>query len=266
MLRKIVIYALLSINLIYARIPAGLYNNGQSDNTLIKKHIPFGIDMSKAKLQCDQTLVNIAYVSCFNYKTNTPLWSSYTITAKDVAGHSKRYRNFLYDKRVPKRHRVKPSDYTKSGYDRGHLCPNAVADGQNLKKQAQTFLMTNIAPQHPKLNREGWNYLEKAVRKWIKKRGKLNVITGVWFDDNQKQIGRRKQPKISIPAYWYKIIYDPNKNESIAFWMPNSPVGRREWIRYKTTIDEIEKKTGIDFYARLQRIKQIKMERTNGKF
>ncbi|RUM43627.1 MAG: hypothetical protein DSY46_07865 [Hydrogenimonas sp.] len=266
MLRNIATAITLSATLLYAKVPAGLYNNGESDKVLLQKHLPYGIDMSHAPLKCDQTLVNIAYISCFNYTTNTPLWSSYTITAKEVAGRSKRYRTFLYDKRLPKRHRVKTSDYTGSGYDRGHLCPNAVADGQNLKKQAQTFLMTNIAPQHPKLNREGWNYLEQAVRKWVKKRGKLNIITGVWFDNHPKYIGKRKQPKIAVPAYWYKIVYDPQRNESIAFWMPNQPVARNQWIRYKTTIDAIEEKTGIDFYPRLPKAKQTIMEKKSAKF
>ena len=270
-MKQIIILIILTTTLsLFARsnIPRGLYNNGVSDRVLIKKHIPYGIDMSKAKYQCDQTLANIAYVSCFNHKTNTPLWSSYTITAKEVAGHSKRYRYFLYDKRVPKRHRVKPTDYKGSHYDRGHLCPNAIADGNNLKKQAQTFLMTNIAAQVGRgFNRDSWRYLEKQVRKWVKKRGKLNIVTGVWFDDNPKQIGKRKQPKIAVPDYWYKIIYDPKRNESIAFWMPNKRYSSKNaWKRYKTTIDEIEKKTGIDFYSDLQNSKQRVMEKKVAKF
>jgi len=236
---------------LFAKPPHGLYNNRATNAELLKKHIPYGIDMSGARLQCDQLLVNRAYVSCFNYRTNTPLWSSYTVTDKEAAGRSERYRSFLYDKRVPKRHRIKSSDYSKSGYDRGHLFPNALADGGSIVRQAQAFLMTNIAPQHPKLNRVGWKYLENAVRKWLKRHKKLNIVTGVWFDADSKRIGKRKRHKVEVPLYWYKIILDPEQMKAMAFWMPNGPVGKREWFRYRTTIDEIEEKTGIDFYPNL---------------
>jgi len=243
-----------------------LYNNGVSDRTLIKKHIPYGIDMSHAKLQCNQILANIGYVSCFNYKTNTPLWSSYTITSNEVSERSKRYGRFLYDKRVPKRHRVKTSDYTHSHYDRGHLLPNAAIDGDNLKRQKQAFLLTNIAPQVGRgFNRDSWRYLESQVRKWARRRKTLNVVTGVWFDNNPKKIGRTH--KVSVPTYWYKIIYDPIKNKSIAFWMPNKYyTSKNAWKRYQTTIDDIEKRTGIDFYNNLQKTKQIIMEKRSSDF
>jgi len=236
---------------LFAKPPHGLYDNRASDTELIRKHIPYSIDMSNAMLKCDQMLANRAYVSCYSYKTNTPLWSSYTITNEEAAGRSERYRSFLYDRRVPKRHRIKSSDYTGSGYDRGHLFPNALADGGSIVRQAQSFLMTNIAPQDPKLNRVGWKYLESAVRKWLKRHGKPNIVTGVWFDDHPEKIGKRKRQKVSVPAYWYKIVFDPKQMRAMAFWMPNAPVGKREWFKYRTTIDEIEAKTGIDFFPEL---------------
>jgi len=265
---KIILLTLAIFVSLFARnsIPYGFYDNGVSNKTLIDKHIPYGIDMSNAEFQCDQTLANIAYVSCYNYNTNTPLWSSYTITSSEVSGYSKRYGRFLYDKRVPKRNRVKTSDYTHSHFDRGHLCPNAIADGGYLKRQAQTFILTNIAPQVGiGFNRDSWRFLEAQVRQWAKRRGKLNVITGVWFKNNSKKIGRRK--KITVPTYWYKIVYDARENESIAFWMENKYYGSRNaWKRYITTVDEIEKKTGIDFYSELQNFKQKTMEKRVGRF
>ena len=236
---------------LFAKAPHGLYNNRASDTELIHRHIPYGIDMSQAALKCDQTLVNRAYVSCYNYQTNTPLWSSYTVTNKEASGRGERYRSFLYDKRVPKRHRIKSSDYSGSDYDRGHLFPNALADGGSIVRQAQAFLMTNIAPQDPELNRVGWKYLESAVRKWLKRHKRLNIVTGAWFNADSKRIGKRKRHKVAVPLYWYKIILDPEQMKAMAFWMLNSPVGKREWFRYRTTIDEIEKKTGIDFYPDL---------------
>lgn len=270
-MKKILIVLLLaSLPLLarnYQHIPKGIYsNNGISDQVLIEEHIPYGIDMSHSKLKCNQTLTNLAYVSCFNYKTNTPLWSSYTVTAKEVMQRSKRFGRFLYDKRVPKRNRVKPSDYRGSHYDRGHLCPNAIVDGKDLKRQAQAFFMTNIAPQVGRgFNRDTWRYLEQKVRAWARNRGTLNIVTGVWFDSDFKRIGKRKHPKIAVPKYWYKIIYDTKRNQSIAFWMENRYYpSKNAYKRYKTTIDNIESRTGIDFYSKLQRTKQDMMEKKTG--
>ena len=231
-------------------VPRGLYNNLDPAADLLKKHLPYSIDMSHSPLKCDRILVNRAYLSCYNYQTNTSLWSSYTITQEEASQQGKRFSRFLYDNRLPKRHRIKPTDYAGSRLDRGHLMPNALVDGSDPVRQGQTFLMSNIAPQNPKLNREGWAALERAVRKWLQRHKKLNVITGVWFDSSSPPlyIGRRKQQKIAVPTWWYKIILDPAEGKSMAFWMPNKPISKRDWFRYRTSIEAIEHKTGILFY------------------
>jgi len=131
------------------------------------------------------------------------------------------------------------------------LTPNADVDGGDIVRQAQSFLMSNVAPQDQKLNREGWAALERAVRKMLRSHHRLNVITGVWFDAHPRYIGKRRQQKVAVPSHWYKIILDPDNMKAMSFWLPNKPIGKRQWYRYRTSIDTIEGMTGIDFFSQL---------------
>src|SRR5450759_1124712 len=83
----------------------------------------------------------------------------------------------------------KSSDYTKSGYDRGHLCP-AADMGFNPVAMEESFFMSNISPQVPDFNRGLWKELEMTVRKWAIKEHKLYVVTGPVFKDSKGSIGK----------------------------------------------------------------------------
>lgn len=245
---------------------AGLYNNdGASDETLARRHLGYDINMEKATLKCSMITINLAYVACYNFKTNTPLWSSYSLNADDANKQMKRYEEFIADERIPARNRINPNDFSHSGYDRGHLCPNASADW-NPKAQMQTFLLSNIAPQDRTLNREAWGQIEAKEREWTNFFGDVQVITGVWFDFSKptyQTIGGNIRP-IAVPDFWYKIVYNPSTNQAIAFWVPNEAVGKYQWSRYATTVGDIEEKTGISFFANLSGFKQGQLKRSIG--
>ena len=55
-------------------------------------------------------------------------------------------------------------EYTKSGYDRGHMAPNlAIASRFGKAAQLETFLTSNICPQRSGLNRGPWYELEYRI-------------------------------------------------------------------------------------------------------
>lgn len=72
--------------------------------------------------------------------------------------------NFRADIRIPRRFRAALDAYKKSGYDRGHLVGSANQNEAEIQN-SETFLLSNMSPQAPKLNRGMWNKLETAVRK-----------------------------------------------------------------------------------------------------
>ena len=82
---------------------------------------------------------------------------------------------------------AKPSDYVKSGYDRGHLCP-AGDMTQSVEAMSETFYMSNMSPQVPGFNRGIWKSLEEQVRKWGKEE-QIHVVTGPVFENEKENRG-----------------------------------------------------------------------------
>lgn len=106
--------------------------------------------------------------------------------------------------------------------------------------------MSNMSPQAPSLNRGKWKSLEEQVRKWAKTKGEIYVVTGPVFKDNLGTIGEG----VTIPGYYYKVIYDPKAERMFAAVMPNRKIA--EDISYfAVSVDSVEALTGLDFFADL---------------
>ncbi|MCW5518708.1 DNA/RNA non-specific endonuclease [Aureitalea sp. L0-47] len=135
-------------------------------------------------------------------------------------------------------------NYKNSGYDRGHLCP---AGDRRFDFEAyhETFLTSNISPQNHEFNAGIWNRLEQKVRYWAGRREALFVITGGVLENGLEAIG---DEDVSVPKEFYKIIVDRNGDElkAIAFLIPNEGTSD-SFYDYVVSIDEIERKTRIDF-------------------
>jgi endonuclease G len=173
-------------------------------------------------------------------------------------GKEGRSNEFLPDPLVESGSAV-TQDYSRSGYDRGHLCP-AGDFRHDRALEDETFYMSNMSPQMPDFNRGIWSDLENKVRSWVKKRGELIIITGPILKKGLPTIGRMN--KIAVPEKFYKIIYDPATEEAIAFIFPNE--GSVELVKsFTISIDELETMTGIDFFAKLPDSLEQKIEVNN---
>ena len=153
---------------------------------------------------------------------------------------------------------VRPTDYRKTGYDRGHLAPS----GDRTRKQSDnsaTFLMSNMMPQSPANNREVWRELEEYSRELVSKGKELYIVAG--GEGKEKAIANGQ---VTVPKYTWKVILvldNGNVEETIAVRMPNSQkVARTDWKDYIVSVDEIEKKTGLDFFAAVPKSIQTKIE------
>ncbi|MEZ4919496.1 MAG: DNA/RNA non-specific endonuclease [Saprospiraceae bacterium] len=137
-----------------------------------------------------------------------------------------------------------PRDYSHSGYDRGHLC--AAADlAFSEEGIASTFQMSNISPQLKEFNGGIWSKLEEQVRYWAKKKGRLYVLTGpVLTEPIIEKIGHNG---VSVPSAFYKIAYDPDNGHGIGFVLPHE-VSDAHFMDYACSIDEVEERTGLDFF------------------
>jgi len=85
--------------------------------------------------------------------------------------------NFRPDDALPaEAYKVRPNDYTGSGYDRGHIAPSADRTCNEADNSA-TFLMSNMMPQVPELNRGVWGDLKEYCRELVQE-GKELYISG----------------------------------------------------------------------------------------
>ena len=187
-------------------------------------------------IKCDRTLHKTAFDICYSCKYKHPLVVAYTLKGELVKKKiSRKGLSFRPDYNLPTKCRSYSKDYSRTGYDRGHLASNASFD-YNRKIQKQTFLMSNIAPQKPQLNRRYWAKVEKFTRYLAVKYKQVEVVTGVC--GNKGYI----KNKVGIPTYWYKIIYVPKTNSYVAFIAPNTNTGmsKAKLKEYRTTLEKIK--------------------------
>lgn len=168
------------------------------------------------------------FVTVFDVVRNGNVFSSEIATPR--TNKVVRKNDFRADKRVPTG--PTPDDYTNTGYDRGHMTP--AADSNSDKQMSETFLMTNMTPQLPSVNRTAWRMLEDRVRSVPF----TYVITGAVYQWPAKTIGKRQVP---VPVALYKIAYFASGNKAVYY------VDNIDKATVRTVpIEEIEKQVGFD--------------------
>jgi len=214
---------------------------------LVAGNLLFAESVDYLPIPSDNLVKHTYYSLSYNEEFEQANWVYYTLTDKMVnEGGEERSNKFKADQKVATGS-AKSSDYTKSGYDRGHLCPAADMDFNPIAME-ESFLMSNICPQAPDFNRGIWKELESEVRNWAKKERKIYVVTGPVFNDNKGTIGASR---VLVPGYFFKIIYDEtDKPKIIAFVFPNRK-SDRPLTDFAVPVDEAEKLTGFDFFSQL---------------
>ncbi|MEI8185814.1 MAG: DNA/RNA non-specific endonuclease [Chlorobiaceae bacterium] len=196
----------------------------------------------------DQYLIRTTYALHYFYGTKTAEYVCEHITKKAISGPANRKNvNFHPDMEVPDSVRAKVSDYTNTGYDKGHLDP-AADNTQSAKVMSECFLLSNIVPQNPNNNRGIWQKLETLVRNWVKAGKDLYVVTGTVYGARYNTIGK---DGIGIPMAMWKVIMDRNTNKTIGFMIPNAALMQSDLPKYAVPVSVIEKATGINFFPTL---------------
>jgi endonuclease G len=120
----------------------------------------------------------------------------------------------------------------------------------------ETLFTSNASPQLYDFNAGVWNRLENKVRYWAGKYDGIYVITGGVLTDNLKTIGKED---VSVPEYFYKVLLSKDKTRMIAFLVPHEK-SNRPLYEFVVSVDEIEKKTGINFFPKLDDATENKLE------
>ena len=187
-----------------------------------------------------------AYTVYFNPKKHLPNVTVYELTADETEGNQPRANNFIHDENV--KGCAHAWDYSNSGYDRGHMTPAADMKW-DAEAMQQSFFMTNICPQNPGLNSNGWSRLEKKVRSWAKRDSSLIVATGPIMGATLGSIG--KEVTVPVPEAFFKVVYAPRHARAIAFIYANNAQCNSKMRKYAVTVRQVEQLTGLNFFASL---------------
>ncbi|ATB68648.1 putative nuclease [Sulfurospirillum diekertiae] len=196
---------------------------------------------------------NRAYMVGYSDLKGNPLWVVYKLTPPSQnVSPLKRPDSFNADWR--NMGFITSSDYTNSGYDRGHMAPNhAMALLYGKEAQEETFLMTNITPQKPTLNQKLWQHLEAIeLESFAPKFKELWVYTGPLFDLKTTRL--KSSYFIEIPDAFYKIyvgIEHSGEIKTLSFIIPQNAKGNDHLEKYLVSIDEVEHRSGFDFLHKL---------------
>jgi len=199
------------------------------------------------------------YVLSYNAMTRTPNWVSWALKKDDI-GKSKR-APFSPDPLLPMDFaKVTSHVYVGSGFDRGLMCP-AQDRSATQKEMDATFYMTNMVPQSPHSNQRGWEQLEDYSRHLTKDGHVLCIACGPVGKGGEGKEGKKEEISkgnvdVVVPAKLWKVILvlpevgaDPTKrSRSIAIIMPNDQSVDYDWTKYRVSVDEVEKLTGLKFW------------------
>ena len=187
-----------------------------------------------------------------------PLWVAYHVVKKAKHAYDGKRPNFSRDRYVPAA--PTPGDYAKSGYDRGHMAPNfAMVTRYGEETQKKTFLMSNIAPQTPSLNRGPWRDVEHRIAElWTARYGEIWVVAGAVPSSS----GRKTPSGIDIPDAYYQIVITQENMDvrALAVLLDQHIPYRAYPARHLITIDELEELTGLDFNPELPSFIQSPLE------
>lgn len=171
-------------------------------------------------------LCNSFYVSLYDEKNKAVILTSEKLSKDAKVGAMNRKDSFRADGRVTGSPNA--SSYSKSGYDRGHMVPSD--DASTELEMFDTFLMTNMTPQVPSLNRISWRKLEEHIRKEFKENPQDTwiVTIAVYPSDSTKL-----KSGVPIPSGYWKIVYRDNKRDLYyADNKVNALVSRPETLTY----------------------------------
>lgn len=182
----------------------------------------------------------------FNPNLHIPNWVSWELTAAETSG-SHDWDKFMADDNVSAT--AYPSDYTGSGYDRGHMVPRA--DMRWSREGVHDcYYMTNMCPQTHSLNAGTWKKLETKCREWAEIDSLLVIICGpVLTPVPDEFIGKTQ---VAVPKAFFKVVAAPRANppRAIGFIMNNGHV-EGGMQAAAVTVDSVEAITGHDFFAEL---------------
>jgi len=190
--------------------------------TSVQAISPCRTDESDSLIRLQKTRFLVYY----NINRNCPALVVWSLTKTDL-GHHRRPagQSFLTDPACP-RPRAKSSDFTRTGFQRGHLCPSADRSA-NVGLMRATFVMSNVAPMYPELNMQGFAQAEEHSRSLAWANHRCLLVAGAFFSsDSLRYLGKSS---VGIPDSFFRACIVPDAPELSVYWLfPNDTKATRE--------------------------------------
>jgi endonuclease G len=199
-------------------------------------------------------MVKPQYALAYHRDRGTPVWVSWHLDTSWL-GSTPRQDDFRADTTLPAGwYQVQGTDYSGSGYDRGHMTPSADRT-KTVADNSSTFLMTNMIPQLPANNQGPWASLETYCRTLAGSGNELYVVSGGYGVSGTIASGHVTVPLqtwkviIVIPSGTNDVSRVTSTTRTIAVVMPNSGSINSDWRTYRVSVDQVEALTGFDFFS-----------------
>ncbi|WGV23663.1 DNA/RNA non-specific endonuclease [Halotia branconii] len=252
-----------------------LFNYLQTTAQTSSVHLRMGNPSNAGSSYSNRLLSKSQYAVSYNCYRGTPNWVSWQLN-RSWLGSAPRQDDFRPDTTLPSGcYRVTSSDYTGSGFDRGHTAPSA--DRTNtVTNNSATFLMTNMIPQAPDNNQGVWASLESYCRDLVNNQNKeLYIISGSYGTGGTGSNGFKTTiagGKVTVPTRTWKVIVVLNSSNSsassvttntrvIAVNIPNTQgIRNANWKNYRVSVDSIEANTGYNLLSNVSTSVQSTIE------
>ena len=204
-------------------------------------HSPYGFAATQRPAQ---PICREAYLVAYDAPVKIPVYVAYTLLPQNALGCWPRTNAFVADRSVP--NGAKPDDYAGTGYDKGHAAPDGDLSWSEIVEY-ESFLMTNMYPQHGSLNRGIWKLLETSIRGWaVQLNQPYTIYVGAFYGQGDPFIGNG----VIVPSGYYKIVIN-NATKEIAGWAfphtkPYQNLGN-DLTKFRMMISSIESKAGVKF-------------------
>lgn len=201
------------------------------------------------------------FVVSYNKEMRIANYVSYELTKEQVAkSPAERDDRFFPDPQLKKLgiDPILKKDYVKTGFDRGHLA-NSEDFAFSQVANDETFVMSNMTPQSPDLNRKSWRLLELRVRKWACGEEKIRIVTGPVLEPGLKKL----RAGVAIPNKFFKAVLDETPPKKTICFIYNQTDATDVYKDRVMSVKDCERQIGFQLFPELLKNDQHDLE---GKF
>ncbi len=242
---------------------------------IANRHTPFGLHLNVGSSVGEQTYFQNGYILEHDTDLRTTLWVSYRLTKLDRQGAAgkDRVNCFRKDPRIARADTATTTDYNEPIFDQGHMTNDADLK-DDLIEQINTYMMSNMSPQHCRFNRGIWLSLEHLTRTWADTYEDILVTSGAIFDrdstrgrdvdsDAVRMESRNGKKRVAVPSHYYKVFLRETTAgwQSIAFTLQNNnDKNGVDWTDVEpivmaniVSLSDIEAQAGLQLHPTLDR-------------